>query len=757
MENRAPSGERSKAEVVLPAKYRSLELGTGSSSEVTAASSSGEGDIRIGFSGIASRCSFSQLCDVVKGFDVMKRKLAEETGFGGLLKFPPLKQVDRRFALWLLCRVDVVARVLVLEQSRKIKLSKGDVAMVFGIPCGGLLVPSEGRPSRQVVCKVLSEFLGISTKEVRSIKVAQEVLTRSYGADMSEAQCRAFKAAFVIYVTSTVLAPGGKYDYMMVDYWSCIAEPSDIASYDWADYVLRRLFDAVVKLKKNLKVKGKVANITGCVLFLQVLYLDSLDLGAWTMPHSVMPRVSVFGPDILKSMILIDTINERTDGYERRFGKNKLRLKDGVCYSWASDCHDDGGQRIAALKNALWEATLLLVRIIRAPSEVATKAYNMLSGMDMNASFDVISALIHSLQTCSDHSANAAQPINGSSAEGTIVHAMMTAASGCVNDAGVDVNLGSRKRLLEQFDSTSTSVMAIVEFRGKAHRLEDGSAARIGSEGVDGMVAADRMVTDCCTRDPCLSSPLLHKLSCLDSWIKNRSRYAFIHSHPKHIEVPLWQLKDQITGRVEFCSDLFDAYMRTYRQRDDRIYGAKGLFRLFCESDVMASVLAGKFDLTDAALRNQFDRGNVNGALSDASMVFLPMLIRGRWLCHVWMRLINEVVIFDPARHTVANDGLEVDHVDIWTRTFNCFCLDGKLVSNHGCFMANDVTYKHIEVDVSNEVLSNSSGILCAFFCRNFFGDWSGVMKLVGKREIELAREMLLEDLSEMGEGAAIS
>ncbi|CAN6210326.1 unnamed protein product [Urochloa humidicola] len=342
MGKKTSGGPRSKAEVVVPGKFLSLEVQSDSNCGVDDGSTIGEGDMKIGFSGIAARCSFSQMFDVVNGFDAAKRALVEETGFGGLLKFPALKQIDRRFALWLMCRVDVVARTLVLDESRKIKLNKCDVSHVFGVPCTGRLVAAYGRPGRDVVCKVSAEYLGLSPREVRSIKAAQEVLTRVYGEEMSEAECCAFKAAFVIYVMSTVLAPGAKHDYLSVDYWGAIVDTDEITSYDWADYVLRRLFESVIKLKNDLKGRGKVANITGCSLFLQVIYLDSIDTGAWTMLHNVFPRICAFRPDILKSMIRIDTINSRSDGYERRFGKNKIRDEEGVCYSWAANQNTAG-------------------------------------------------------------------------------------------------------------------------------------------------------------------------------------------------------------------------------------------------------------------------------------------------------------------------------------------------------------------------------------------------------------------------------
>lgn len=40
---------------------------------------------------------------------------------------------------------------------------------------------------------------------------------------------------------------------------------------------------------------------------LQVLYLDSLNLGAWSLKHDILPRVKCFSAEKLRAMITADT------------------------------------------------------------------------------------------------------------------------------------------------------------------------------------------------------------------------------------------------------------------------------------------------------------------------------------------------------------------------------------------------------------------------------------------------------------------
>ncbi|CAO2192116.1 unnamed protein product, partial [Urochloa humidicola] len=58
---------------------------------------------KVEVNGVYARCSFSHLHDVIQRLSDRKRELVKETGFGGLLHFPAIRQLDRRFVVWLMC------------------------------------------------------------------------------------------------------------------------------------------------------------------------------------------------------------------------------------------------------------------------------------------------------------------------------------------------------------------------------------------------------------------------------------------------------------------------------------------------------------------------------------------------------------------------------------------------------------------------------------------------------------------------------
>lgn len=185
-----------------------------------------------------------------------------------MLHFPHSNQIDRRFAVSLMCKVNHLTRSLVLGRERVIKFNKADINKVFGIPCSGRQI--EDCTSKRTVQMILSEYLSNRIKNRRSMKPAIEIISRDCNDITTEADVNSFKVAFVIFIMSTVLTPGPKFDYISYDYWNAIENPSKISTFDWCEYVMHKLLDGVVKLKSKLKCNSKIANITGCALFLQV-------------------------------------------------------------------------------------------------------------------------------------------------------------------------------------------------------------------------------------------------------------------------------------------------------------------------------------------------------------------------------------------------------------------------------------------------------------------------------------------------------
>lgn len=119
----------------------------------------------------------------------------------------------------------------------------------------------------------LQQFLGTEFKDQRSVKLVQQVIERDYVSPMTKSEADTFRFAFVVFVVSNLLSPSARYDYASIDYWNAIQDPDAIINYDWSEYVIVRLLEAVTKLKQDVSSNIKFPNITGCSIFLQVLNL----------------------------------------------------------------------------------------------------------------------------------------------------------------------------------------------------------------------------------------------------------------------------------------------------------------------------------------------------------------------------------------------------------------------------------------------------------------------------------------------------
>lgn len=199
-----------------------------------------------------------------------KKELVRAVGFHGLLNFPALKQINVRFSAWLMSRVDEVQQSLHIADGTRIHFSKDDIALVFGIPSTGrsILPKTAKHYSGDVTTQLAAGHINV--KQFRSIKAAQAIVARDHVGPMSFTQQEEFKAAFVVFVMSTLFAPCGKHDQVSDDYLHVTMYPGQINSYDWAEYVMRRLLEAVSKLKADLATHVKTPYVYGCSLFLQV-------------------------------------------------------------------------------------------------------------------------------------------------------------------------------------------------------------------------------------------------------------------------------------------------------------------------------------------------------------------------------------------------------------------------------------------------------------------------------------------------------
>lgn len=126
-----------------------------------------------------------------------------------------------------------------------------------------------------------------------------------------------------------VLAPTTKHDYATIDYWGALASTETISQFNWCEYVLECLLQAVRRLKKDILGNNPNTNLVGCHLFLQIFFLDNIDLGTFKKKHDVLRRISSFDQTSIRRMIIMAT--DIGTSVVTSYSNSKLRPDADVC------------------------------------------------------------------------------------------------------------------------------------------------------------------------------------------------------------------------------------------------------------------------------------------------------------------------------------------------------------------------------------------------------------------------------------------
>lgn len=124
---------------------------------------------------------------------------------------------------------------------------------MFGIPAAGKRVVQTGSTCPDSQVAYVRSCLGLSDKDFRCLKAAQEVLQRQYSTAMHAKEKASFKVAFVVFVVAMLLAPSPKHDHSRTDFWAALGRPNEIGSYDWSSYVIDHLYSVLQNCRMILR------------------------------------------------------------------------------------------------------------------------------------------------------------------------------------------------------------------------------------------------------------------------------------------------------------------------------------------------------------------------------------------------------------------------------------------------------------------------------------------------------------------------
>ncbi|XP_048533959.1 uncharacterized protein LOC125512911 [Triticum urartu] len=292
---------------------------------------------------LSSPCSPKAVHKVISRFSLEKKQLVRSIDFGGLLELPLHRKVGHRFSLWLLTKVVRDAAGASASQPAAVGKVAGipfcpqDVSKVFGVPSGGRPVPKKDQVQGLVSDEAKATVRGALSLEegddsrLRILHAAKHVLKKKFRRGMAEKDRAAFKIAFVVFVVENLLAPRAT-DSLSLDYFMALRRPDEIQTYDWSEYVIRVILDSACQVQAAFAQGRPVENLFGCIIFLQIFYLDNLDFGREkNLLHDHTPRSKAYDYDTIKKLAEADRARSR-DGGLRSFGKKLAREASDVCY-----------------------------------------------------------------------------------------------------------------------------------------------------------------------------------------------------------------------------------------------------------------------------------------------------------------------------------------------------------------------------------------------------------------------------------------
>jgi len=228
--------------------------------------------------------------------------MIEDAGFGGLLKIS-CPTLPSGFCGWLLRRFDTDYCELVIKGRGRIPVTSDSVHRVLGIPNSGGDV--KYCLDEDAIAFMFDKF-GVSGRYSPTIKGIENSLKHMKSADEH------FLRTFMVLVISGFLCPTTCLR-ISPRCFPALVDIGSIRELNWCKFV-------VEQLRKSISAYGRKNSVPGCLFYLVILYLDSLDTRDIQIPDGT-PRISAWNKTLVNKVIEMDMKDNGS------FGKCLLKKK----------------------------------------------------------------------------------------------------------------------------------------------------------------------------------------------------------------------------------------------------------------------------------------------------------------------------------------------------------------------------------------------------------------------------------------------
>ncbi|XP_060962091.1 uncharacterized protein LOC133032234 [Cannabis sativa] len=230
---------------------------------------------------VYGRCSFNCLIRICKNLNLEQKDVIQNAGFGSFIR-EDAPYITTRLVSWLIKHVNPTTSILDLY-GRKIHLSAAMFGDVMGVDDGGGPVVTEGDSDT----RYLEEILNVVEYTV-SLTGLEKSLLECVEADSL------FLIKFSLVVIGTVLAPKTGCD-ITSGYLHSLRVTRDIHHKNWATVGFRYLMNSIFRFRNKA-----TKNVSGCTLFLQLVYLTHVEWNFGYVDRTVLP-VDFWGSKQCKS------------------------------------------------------------------------------------------------------------------------------------------------------------------------------------------------------------------------------------------------------------------------------------------------------------------------------------------------------------------------------------------------------------------------------------------------------------------------
>ncbi|CAL4956575.1 unnamed protein product [Urochloa decumbens] len=273
-----------------------------------------------------------------------QEEVVRSIGFGGVLHLTRYNKLDRHFSAWLCNQLTAAAAAapapvfLADGAGTEVPVTARDVHEVLGVPNGERQVvgcPGRGDPAaKERDAAAVRRALGLGDGEALTLQAAEAVVARRRKdatpppGPMTPAERDAFVVAFLLLLVEHFFAPGSVYRRGKVneEVFHALAVPAEVHLYDWAEYVLDEFCRCAGRVREQVASRCSKISLSGCLLFLQIFYIDRLELRAagCQVPRGVQPRVAAYDYKSLYKLLELDRQPEWPEGGLKLFGKLKF-------------------------------------------------------------------------------------------------------------------------------------------------------------------------------------------------------------------------------------------------------------------------------------------------------------------------------------------------------------------------------------------------------------------------------------------------